>query len=143
MSSEENKALTQRLFDEAFNQGNPAVADEIIAADYVDHSALPPPAPGREGFKMRVEMLRATLDPRISMGNFLAEGDLVSFTWTMNGTHRGAFAGVPPTGKPIMVHGINIERFADGQIVEHWSQFDMVGLLRQLGAMPPAGQSQK
>ncbi|HLF29271.1 MAG TPA: ester cyclase [Anaerolineae bacterium] len=143
MSTEENKALTLRLFDEEFNQGNPAVADEIIAADYIDHSALPAPAPGREGFKKRAEMLRAGLDPKITFGNFLAEGDLVSFTWTMNGTHRGVFAGMPPTGKAVTVNGINVERFADGKIVEHWSQFDMVGVLRQIGAIPAPGQPQK
>lgn len=141
MSSEENKALTHRLFDEEFNKGNPAVIDEIIAADYQDHSALPAPAPGPEGFKKRAEMLRAAFAPKMTFGNFLAEGDLVAFTWTMSGIHQGVFANVPPTGKPVTVHGINVERFQDGKIVEHWSQFDAVGLMRQIGGLPAPGQT--
>lgn len=84
MSTEENKTLTHRLFDEEFNQGNPAAIDEIIDANYVDHSALPAPAPGPEGFKKRAEMLRAAFDPKMTFGEFLAEGDLVSFTWTLS-----------------------------------------------------------
>jgi predicted ester cyclase len=140
MSGENNKALTQRLFSEEFNEGNTAVAEEIVAADYIDHSAIPAPAPGPEGFRKRVEMLRAAFAPRITFGEFLAEGDLVAFSWSMSGIHQGVFAGVAPTGKSITVNGINIERFQDGKIVEHWSQFDMVGVLRQIGAIPTPGK---
>lgn len=140
MSTEENKALTHRLFDEEFNQGNPAAIDEIIDANYLDHSALPAPAPGPEGFKKRAEMLRAAFDPKMTFGEFLAEGDLVSFTWTLSGIHQGVFANVPPTGKAVTVSGINIERFQNGKIVEHWSQFDGIGLMRQIGVLPTPGQ---
>jgi predicted ester cyclase len=58
----------------------------------------------------------------------------------MTGIHRDTFAGVPATGKTVSVDGINVERFRDGKIVEHWSQFDLVGALRQIGAVPPPGQ---
>lgn len=84
-------------------------------------------------------MLCTTLDPQMTFGNFLAEGDLVTFTWTISGTHQGIFAGASPTGKAVVVNGMNVERFADGKIVEHWSQFDTAGLLRQVGAMPMPG----
>jgi predicted ester cyclase len=137
MPTEENKALTYRLFDEEFNKGNSSIIDEVIAADYVDHSAIPAPAPGPEGFKKRAAMLRSALAPTMTFGEFLAEGDLVAFTWTMSGTHQGVFAGIPPTGKQVTVNGINVERFANGKIVEHWSQFDLAGALRQMGALPP------
>jgi predicted ester cyclase len=109
----------------------------------VDHSAIPAPGPGPEGFKKRAEMLIAALDPQMTFWEFIAEGDLVSFTWTMTGTHRGVFAGVPPTGKQVTVNGINVERFEEGKIVEHWSQFDLAGALRQIGALPAPGQAQK
>jgi predicted ester cyclase len=136
MSTEENKTLTHRLFDEEFNKANSAVIDEIIDANYVDHSALPAPAPGPEGFKKRAAMLRAAFAPTMMFGDFLAEDDLVSFTWTMSGIHQGVFANVAPTGKPVTVTGINVERFQNGKIVEHWSQFDAIGLMRQIGAIP-------
>jgi predicted ester cyclase len=114
----------------------------MIAADYVDHSSLPAPAPGPDGFKKRAAMLRAAFNSKMTFGQFLAEGDLVAFTWLMSGIHQDAFAGVPATGRPVTVNGMNIERFQDGKIVEHWSQFDAVGLLRQIGALPAAGQAQ-
>jgi len=141
MSSEENKALTRRLFDEGFNMRNTAVVFEIVATDYIDHSALPAPAPGPEGFKKRIDMLCAAFEPQMTFGTFLAEGDLVAFTWTISGMHQGVFANVPPTGKPVTVSGINVERFQAGKIVEHWSQFDAMGLMRQIGALPAPGQA--
>jgi steroid delta-isomerase-like uncharacterized protein len=136
MSTNENIGKTKRLFEEAFNKKNSAVVDEIVAKDYVDHSAIPAPVPGSEGFKKRVEMLRAGLNPTIAFGEFVAEGELVAFNWTMTGKHEGPFAGVQATGKPVTLGGINIERFKDGMLVEHWSQFDMAGVLRQIGALP-------
>lgn len=139
MPAESDKQLTRRLFDEVFNRDNPAVVGEIVAEDYVDHSALPAPAPGPEGFRKRTESLKAAFAPTMSFGPFLAEGDLVAFTWTMSGTHKGVFAGVAPTGKAINVTGMNVERFRDGKIVEHWSQFDSLGLMRQIGAVPAPG----
>lgn len=135
MQTEQNKALTFQLFDQVFNQGNPTVIDEIVSNDYLDHSALPAPAPGIEGFKKRTELLRMAFAPTMTMEHFSAEGDLVSFAWSMHGIHRGRFANVDPTGKEVHVNGINIERFQDGKIVEHWSQFDAVGLMRQIGAL--------
>lgn len=86
-----------------------------------------------------VIMLCAAIDPQMTFGNFLAEGDLVAFTVTISGSQQGIFAGAPPAGKAEVVNGMNVERFADGKIVEHWSQFDTSGLLRQVGAIPMPG----
>jgi predicted ester cyclase len=141
MTAEDNKSNTRNLFDQLFNQGNPSKVDEMIAPDYVDHSALPPPAPGPDGFKMRARMLSSAFSPKMTFGPFLAEGDLIAFTWSMKGTHQGKFAGAEPTGAEISIDGINIERFQDGKIVEHWSQFDLAGLLRQIGLLPSGMQS--
>jgi predicted ester cyclase len=141
MTNQVNKSLTMRLFDQVFNHGNPDVIDEIVGADYVDHSSLPAPAPGIDGFKKRTQMLRAAFAPAMAMDSFSAEGDLVAFAWTMRGVHQGMFANTPPTGRSISVSGINIERFKDGKIVEHWSQFDALGLLRQIGALPSPEQT--
>ena len=132
MSTEENKAIVRKLFDELFNQGNPAAANEVIAPNYIDHSPLPAPTPGAEGFGQRTVMLRTAFVTECVFGEFLAEGDLVAFSWTLSGTHNGPLAGQAPTGKYLVLAGVNIERMQAGKIVEHWSQFDLAGVLRQI-----------
>lgn len=74
-------------------------------------------------------------DSRISIESCIAEGDTVVTRWTLTGTHLGTFQGIPPTGRPVRFTGIELNRVANGQIVEHWSMFDNLALLRQIGAM--------
>ena len=131
MATQENKAIVQQLFDEVFNKGNTSVVNETIALDYIDPSPIPPPTPGPEGFAKRTIALRAAFVQEVEFGLFLAEGDLVAFTWKFNGVHN-TFAGVPATGKQMTLSGINVERFENGKIVEHWSHFDFAGLLEQI-----------
>jgi len=132
MSTEENKAIVRRLFDEGFNKGNVEAANEIIAADYIDHSPIPAPMPGPEGFAKRMSALRTAFVQEAVFGVFLAEDDLVAFTWTFNGVHNGTFAGVFATGRQVTLSGINVERLKDRKIVEHWSHFDLAGLVKQI-----------
>jgi predicted ester cyclase len=65
----------------------------------------------------------------------LADGDLVATRKTFRGTHTGEFMGIPPTGRDIELGVIDIVRYRDGRIVEHWSQVDQLGLLQQLGVI--------
>jgi steroid delta-isomerase-like uncharacterized protein len=130
---ESNADRVRTFFDAGFNSG-PIDADEYVAADYVDHSPIPAPAPGPAGFAQRMQVLRSAFVDRATFGVFVAEGDLVAFTWEFTGQHRGPFAGVAPTGKTVTLPGINVERLVDGKIVEHWSQFDLAGLVRQLNS---------
>lgn len=124
----------RRLFEESFNTGHMALADELLARDYVDHSTMPAPSPGIEGFKQRIANLRRTFpDAHFSVDEIFASGDKVAFRWTMRGTDTGGFRGRPPTGRAVVVTGINIEHLAGGKIVEHWSNPDTLGMLQQLG----------
>ena len=132
MSAEANKSIVCHLFDELFNKGNVEIANKVISADYVDHSPIPAPAPGPEGFAKRAAALRTAFVREAVFGVFLAEGDLVAFTWRFNGMHTGPFSGIPATGRYVVLSGINVERLADGKIVEHWSQFDLAGLIKQI-----------
>lgn len=134
MSTEENKQIVRRLFDEAFNKGNTYFIDEVIDPGYVDHSPIPAPAPGPEGFAKRTIALRSAFVDEALFGVFLAEDDLVAFTWTFNGIHRGTFAGIAATGKRVTLAGINVERLENRKIVEHWSHFDLAGLMRQINS---------
>jgi steroid delta-isomerase-like uncharacterized protein len=134
---EQNKAVIRRLNQEVWNEGKAAVLDEVFAADFVDHTAPPGSAPGREGLKQLAAMFSAALsDASSTIDDLITEGDKVVWRWTFRGTHTGSLMGIPPTGKTVALSGITFDRLADGKIVERWSQSDMVGLMQQLGVIP-------
>jgi steroid delta-isomerase-like uncharacterized protein len=137
MSTEQNKALARRLIEEVIAQGNMSVADEVVALDYVGHPTPPGVPPGREGLKLVVTMYRSAFPDMITtIHDIIAEGDKVTVRMTHNGTHKGEFMGIPPTGKSISIGEINILRFAEGKIAEYWGQTDMMGMMQQLGVIP-------
>ena len=129
-----NEALARRFRDQLLEQGTVAVADEILAPGFVWHDDAPP---GVGGVKRYVADLRnAFPDLVLTVDRVVAEGDRVAVLWTMSGTHRGEFLGVPATGNRISTVGIDIYRVEDGQIAEVWTRGDDLGLLVQLGAFP-------
>lgn len=139
MGTEENKMLVRRQFDEIWNGANWATVDELYASDYVNHDPYnPDQEKGPEGFKQRVAGYRSVLhgfDLRVERQ--LAEGDLVETHWSLRGTHGGPLEGVEPTGKAIRVDGQLLSRIVDGRFVEEWVHWDTLGLLREIGAVPP------
>ena len=139
----DNKAKMRRIPEEMFNRGNLAVADEVIAADYVEHVPVFPGLPtGLDGLKQFVMALRAAFpDFHYTVEDEIAEGDRVVQRVTAEGTMRGAFAGMPPTGKRATWTEIHISRCADGKLVEHWANLDQLGMLQQLGVIPVPGQA--
>jgi predicted ester cyclase len=139
MSTEENKALDRRYVEEVLNQGSVDVIDEIMAPEYVGHVASSPPM-NREGDKQFINMLHAAFPGiHFTLEDQIAEGDTVVHRLTARGTHLGEFNGIPPTGKQATVTAININRFADGKVVEAWGEFDLLGLMQQLGVIPSMG----
>jgi steroid delta-isomerase-like uncharacterized protein len=85
-------------------------------------------------------MYRAAFpDVHIAIDDLIAAGDKVVTRYTATGTHQGELMGIPATGKKISITGVSIYRFANGQIVEDWAEFDQLGMLTQLGVIPPAG----
>jgi len=134
---ETNKALVQRMIDDVMNQQNLAVIDELFAADYLMRDpAWPGEMTGPEGFR---QWAGAMLDPyfsesEIAIDDLIAEGDKVAVRWTWRATHTGEFMGIPPTGRQITVAGISLHRFADGQFVESWVNYDSLGMMQQLTA---------
>jgi steroid delta-isomerase-like uncharacterized protein len=140
MSTEENKALTRRIFEEGINQNNPSVFDELIAPDFVIYDAPPGMQHGREGFRQFIAMfLTAFPDAHVTIEEEFADGDYVIHRGYNTGTHQGEFQGIPPTGKQIKMKSIDIWRIANGKAVENWVQFDMLGLMQQLGVVPSMG----
>jgi steroid delta-isomerase-like uncharacterized protein len=138
MSTAQNKALANRMVEEFFNQRDLTVADDILAADMVEHEELPPGMPvGREGTKaMFTMMYTAFPDFQATVENLIAEDDRVVVHMLWTGTHQGEFMGIPPTGRRMSINVIDILRVADGKFVEHWGVSDMMGLMQQLGVSP-------
>jgi steroid delta-isomerase-like uncharacterized protein len=135
MSTETNKAIVRRLFEELM-KGNVSVANELIVTDYAQHSVFHIPN-GREGFKQFfLAFAMAVPDAQFVIEDVIAEGDKVVTRLTVTGTQTGPLQGIPPTGKKFSMKGIDIFRVVDGKIVEHWDAVDQLGMLQQLGAIP-------
>jgi steroid delta-isomerase-like uncharacterized protein len=136
--SEENKALSRRAIEEIFNAGNLDVADEIVAPDHIHHDpAMPEEGHGIDHFKQFATMYRTAFpDVHIEIEDQIAEGDKVAYRWVGKGTHEGDLMGIAPTGNRVTVAGITIDRIADGKIAETWENYDAMGMMQQLGALP-------
>jgi steroid delta-isomerase-like uncharacterized protein len=134
MSTERNKAILHRYFEELFNTGNLSVADEIVGLNYLNHNPVPGEPPGREGLKAFITHLRTAFpDIQFTIEDQIAEGDKVVTRFTVTGTQQGEFAGIPATGRPVTVTALNIYRVAGGQIEEGWLNWDALGMMQQLG----------
>ena len=108
--------------------------DEVMAGDFKDNAAFPGQSPGRDGFKDAVANLRAAFDQKVRSLHTVAEDDLVIDHWVSEGTHRGPFFGIEPTGKNVRIEGFSVWRIRNGQVVEAWGLVDIAGLMRQLKA---------
>ena len=115
-----------------FNTGDLSVADEIVAPSYVNHNAVPGETPGREGLKAFVSLLRTAFSAfHITVEDQIAEGDKVVTRFSVRGSHQAEFAGVP---------AINVHRVTDGLFQEAWLNWDALGMMQQLGAIPAPGE---
>jgi steroid delta-isomerase-like uncharacterized protein len=140
MSPEDNKAIVRRYLEEAWNKGNVGILDELMTPTYARYMSGQAAPLNREGQKQRISTFqRALPDLHLTIEDMIAEGDKVVFRVTLRGTQQGTLMGIPPTGKQVSLTAIDIARVADGKIVEHWGQMDMLGLLQQLGALSPGG----
>jgi steroid delta-isomerase-like uncharacterized protein len=143
MSTEQNKTLVRRYWEEVWNQGNLAVVDELIAADFDGHPAPSDADFGRgpAGQKQLVGLYRGAFpDLRMTIDDMAADGDRVVLRWTAHGTNTGEMMGMPATGKPATVTGMSLNRLAAGKIAEGWGNFDALGMLQQLGVIPTPEQ---
>ncbi len=145
MSTEENKALMRRYAEELLNRKNLDLFYEIFAPDFVQHGADPDQVSGVEDLKQFFVMMRSGFPAfQVTIEDlFAAEGEKVVLRFTFRGTHQGEFMGVAPTGKQVTMVGIDIFRIADGKIAELWNQEDVLGMMRQIGAIPEPGHSEE
>ncbi|MGH2385045.1 MAG: ester cyclase [Candidatus Limnocylindria bacterium] len=141
--SERNKLVSRTLIEEVWNRGNFALVDELVSPDFRGHSSSPDmDTRGVDGYREYHRGLRAAFpDLRYTIEDQVAEGDKVVTRWTARGTHQGAFAGIPATGRSGTISGVTTDRIVDGQSVECWTSLDELGLLQQLGVVPRPGQA--
>jgi steroid delta-isomerase-like uncharacterized protein len=123
---------------ELWNQRKLAVADEIFAANYVNHDPASPDFPtGPEGVKQTVELYRnAFPDLQFTIEQMIEQEPFITTRFTARGTHKGDLRGIPPTDSSIKVDGIVLHRISGGRIVEGWAVWDALGLMQQMSVIP-------
>lgn len=128
MSTEENKEIVRRYFDERWNQHNLDICDELLAASAIDDA---------KEFARSVQAAFGNI--HLTILDLLAEGNQVAIHWRVEGTHQGDYKGVSATGKPVIYQGIALLRVEDGKIVDDIAYWDDLSILQQLGAVPNLG----
>jgi ketosteroid isomerase-like protein len=143
MAAGAHAALFRRWIDEAWNRGNLAVLEEIIAPGFVRHAPGEPREwRGPAGIGQFITVFRTGLpDLRITVDDVVAAGEKVAYRGTARGTHQGDLMGIAPTGKPVDVTYTVLARVAGGQFQEDWLDFDTLGMLQQVGAVPALGST--
>jgi len=138
MSTQGSKAVVSRLYEEVFGHWDFGVLDELIGADFIGHGTPPGTPAGPAGVKQFYTGMRSAFpDIRYTVDDLVAEDDKAVVRWTWRGTHQGEYYGIPATGRQVAVTGIAIYRVRGGKCVERWVAVNLLGLLRQLGAMLP------
>jgi steroid delta-isomerase-like uncharacterized protein len=127
--------LVRRSF-ELFNRGDIDTCVGLLRPDFVANAAgAPGPSVGRDPWKQNALMFRAAFpDLRAEIEDIFGVGDRVAVRLTFRGTHRGAFFGMPPTGRAVLFSSVEIYRVAGDQLAEEWVSPDVTSLMGQLGA---------
>ncbi len=141
--SAENKAIVRRLYEEIWNKRKLELVSEIISPSH----ALQAPnvagsAVGPEAYKRQTTLfLAAYPDLHWAIEDMIAEEDKVVACWTISGTHKGDFMGIPATNKRVSVDGMTIHHITNGKIMDSYSNWDALGMMQQLGVVPAPGQA--
>jgi len=143
MGSSENRLLVRRYYEEVVSTGSVDRIPEFISPDYTEvHENRRYPL-GIEGARQHLLGVRRTYpDLRLEVVRQIAEGDLVASEVIMRGTHRGEWLGIAPTGKSVVVTAVNIDRVAEGLIVEHGGAANLLSPLLEIGAIRVVGPTQ-
>lgn len=134
-SAEVNKDRIRRVIEDLYSRGDLSVAEELYDTNYIRHDpATPDVGTGLSAIKQVVNTYRTAFpDLELTVEDIIAEGDKVLGRWSARGTHRGELQGASPTGKRFEIAGLTLMQFADGQIVEEWTNWDVLGMMQQLG----------
>jgi steroid delta-isomerase-like uncharacterized protein len=136
-NTQHNKATDLRFVTEVLSEHNLDVLSELIAEDFIEQNPPPGQGPGREGLRQFLaEMFEAFPDMSWGVEEAVAEGDRVAGWGTWEGTHRGTFMAIPPTGRTVSVEYWTMNYYRDGKVAESRIIMDTMGLMQQLGVIP-------
>ncbi|NIH78207.1 ester cyclase [Amycolatopsis viridis] len=136
MTADERRERMRRVLDLMWNQGELAACADLCAPNCTFHDPSFE-VDGVEGFQRQVRELRtANPDLHMDIHDVVVEGDLCAVRWTMGGTARAEFRGLPATGKTYVMSGMLFGKWADDRVVEMWTNYDLLGALQQLGIIP-------
>jgi steroid delta-isomerase-like uncharacterized protein len=141
--SADNKAIVRRLYEEVWNKRKLEVIDEIISPSHaLQASNIFGSSIGPEAYKRNVLLFFAGYpDLHWTIEDTIAEKDKVVACWTISGTHKGDYLGVPATNKKVSVEGITIHQITNGKIMDSYVSWDIWGMMQQLGVVPVLGQT--
>lgn len=138
--TEDRERLIRRYTDEVWNKGNVDLCDDIFETHASIHDPSFP-VNGVKGIKDQVRQLReAQPDFRLDLHDVLVAGDMTATRYTLSGTAKKEFRGLPPTGKSYAVSGMTFDKWQNDRIVEEWTVYDLLGSLQQLGIIPAMSQ---
>jgi|SRR5277367_3387529 len=138
--AEDNADFIRKWFEEVWNKGRMEAIDEMASADVIGHGQGQHATDiGLTQFKRLARDIRSAFpDIRFFVEDTISQDDKVVARWTARMTHAGTFLGTAPTGRAVTVTGTSIQRIVNGSIVEGWDNWDQLGLLVQIGALPAA-----
>lgn len=139
--SADNKAIVRQLYEEVWNKRRLELVDEIISPSHALHDPnLSGSAVGPEAYKRQVtRFITAFPDLHFTVEDIVGEKEKLAVAWTISGTHKGEFMGVPATNKKVSVDGITINHIADAKIMDSYVSWDAWGMMQQLGVVPALG----
>jgi steroid delta-isomerase-like uncharacterized protein len=132
-----NISIAGQFYSEVINKGNNALMDTIVSQDFTDHNAAPEQPKGIPGLKQFLSMVSTAFpDVQVRVEQILEADDWVVVRLSISGTQTGVLLGtIPPSGKHAIWTGIDILKFENGKITDRWSQRDLLGMMRQIGAI--------
>lgn len=141
--SSENKKISRKLMEEGWNRGREEVVDELMSPQCHFHDPVfPSLTSGAENYKQHIRTCRnAFPDLKFTIEDEIAERNEVVLHWKLHGTHRGMFLGMQPTNRSATISGTTIDRIEKGKIVERWADWNILGLIEQLGLASQAAQT--
>jgi steroid delta-isomerase-like uncharacterized protein len=133
-----HQLLCRSLVEKVFNEGKLDLLEMLLTPDAIDHG-LEGFDPGQRGPAPVYRFLRAFRfafpDLRVTVIDQLADGDRVATRWRLEGTHGNRLMGIEASHRFVSIEGIRIDRIDKGRIAETWNQWDVLGMLRQVGAL--------
>ncbi len=141
--STDNKAIVRRLYEEVWNKRRLELVDEIISPSHALHDPnVSGSAVGPEAYKRQVtRFITAFPDLRLTIEDIVGENEKLAVAWTISGTHKGEFMGIPATNKKVSVDGITINHIVNAKIMDSYISWDAWGAMQQLGVVPALGQT--